>query len=515
MTESVPEFGRDDVRRLLEHLRSPHLLATDPAAALLCPEHATAPPSVAGEAVARRLTEAIDRLRPQAPTGRYEQLPYLVLKTVFVDGVKMVHATERLLLSRRQLTRECARALDILHRELVAPGPAASGTAAAYHAEAVPTIADFMPRPAVLAQLAETVGQDRLVNVHGPKGVGKTSLVAEFAAAAARRRPVFWQRFRAGTNNTWLSLSFELAEYLKAVGHPELADYLNSTLSGADPSIVSRLLLRDLRNEEALFVYDDFDCVQDDQRVAALLDEVAARVPSVSVITIGRSRPEAAGHLDFEVPPLSAAETHALLAHLGLRAKPEMAELIRDWTQGVTHLVRLAASWMRTVTVNEVSRGLEEFTQLDEVQSFLIDSVTDLLDQRDRIVLEAASIFRDQFSDGAAAYVAERTLGEVRDTSRRLVRYHVATRGRGGDVAFFHTSVRDFFYQHLDPAQARRLHERAGEWFAQRGNDAEAAYHRGRAATKEQPYPDARDGPGAGKPLVAARQRRSAPSRAS
>jgi len=511
MSESASAVSRDDVRRMLEHLRSPHLLATDPAAALLCPEHASAPPSVAGEAVARRLVEAIDRLRPAAPSGRYEQLPYLVLKTVFVDGVKMVHATERLLLSRRQLTRECARALDIVHRELVAPGRSASA-AAAYNAEPVPTIADFMPRPVALAQLAAVVGHDRLVNVHGPKGVGKTSLVAEFAAAAGRRRPVIWQRFRPGTNNTWLSVSFELAEYLKAGGHPELAEYLHRELGNADASLVSRLLLRDLGDADALFVFDDFDFGADDQRIVALLDEVAARVPSISIVTIGRSRPETSRHLDFEVPPLSTAETHALLSHLGLRTKPEMAELIRDWTQGVTHLVRLAASWMRTVTVSEVSRGLEEFTQLDEVQSFLIDSVTDLLDQRDRIVLEAASIFRDQFSDGAAAYVAERTLGEVRDTSRRLVRFHVATRGRGGDVAFFHTSVRDFFYQHLDPDKARRLHQRAAEWFTNRGNEAEAAYHQGRASVADQPYPDpdARDGPAA----APKRQRRSVPTRA-
>jgi ATP/maltotriose-dependent transcriptional regulator MalT len=489
MSELAPPVGRDDVRRLLEHLRSPHLLATDPAAPSLCPEHTGAPPSVVGEAMVRRLSEAIERLRPAAACGRDEQLPYLVLKTIFVAGVKMVHATERLLLSRRQLTRECARALDILHRELTARGPV-SATAAAYKAEPVPTIADFMPRPGVLAQLAETVGQDRLVNVHGPKGVGKTSLVAEYAAGVARSRPVIWQRFRPGTNNTWLSLSFELAEYLKAGGHGELADYLHSAFAAADASLVSRLLLRDLGDEDVLFVFDDFDCSEDDQRIAALLDEVAARVPSVSVITIGRSRPEGSRHLEFEVPPLSTSETHALLSHLGLRAKPEMAELIRDWTQGVTHLVRLAASWMRTVTVNEVSRGLEEFTQLDEVQSFLIDSVTDLLDQRDRLVLEAASVFRDQFSDAAAAYVAERTIGEVRDTSRRLVRYHVATRGRGGDVAFFHTSVRDFFYQHLDPQRAHRLHARAAEWFTKRGNDAEAAYHRTRGSIDAQPYPD-------------------------
>src|SRR5205823_2206857 len=149
-----------------------------------------------------------------------------------------------------------------------------------------------------------------------------------------------------------------------------------------------------------------------------------------------------------------------------------------------------------------------------EVQSFLIDSVTDLLDHRDRTVLEAASIFRDQFSDAAAAYVAGRTLGEVRDTSRRLVRYHVATRGRGGDVAFFHTSVRDFFYQHLDPEQARQLHLRAAEWFAKRSNDAEAAYHRGKATADEPPYPDGTDRTATATPTGSKPTRRSVATRA-
>jgi len=474
-------ISRADLRRLLDHLRSPHALAENPAAGQLCPEHREAAPSLLGAEVARTLTDAIERLRPLDDTHE-ERLPYLVLKTVFVDGIKMTQASDRLLLSRRQLTRECARALDLLHRELSAA--AVAPAVSAYTAEPVPTIAEFMARPDVLQRLSSEVeAGDGLVNVHGPKGIGKTSLVAEYAASVAQRRSVIWHRFRPGTNDTWRSLSFELAEFLKAQGQAELSDYLAESRDSADTSLVGRLLLRDLRDHDALFVFDDFHFAETDGLITSFLDEAATRLPSVAVITVGRHRPQDSTHPAFEVPPLSAGETHALLAHLGVRTKPAMAELIRDWTQGVTHLVRLAASWMKSASELNVSRGLDEFTQLDEVQDFLIDSVTEVLDRRDRVVLQAASVFRDRFTDSAVAYVAERTMGEVRDTSRQLVRCHIATRGRGGDVAFFHTSVREYFYVHLEATTAAKMHQRAAAWFESVGDPDESHYHRDRAAS--------------------------------
>ena len=116
------------------------------------------------------------------------------------------------------------------------------------------------------------------------------------------------------------------------------------------------------------------------------------------------------------------------------------------WTGGIPQLVQLAAPWLSTATPEEITGGIVTFTERDEVQAFLLDWLTGLMDSYDRDVLEAASIFRDQFTDAALAFVTGRTTGQVSDISRRLVRYHVALRGRGGDVAFVHGSIRDYVY---------------------------------------------------------------------
>jgi ATP/maltotriose-dependent transcriptional regulator MalT len=470
---------------MLNYLREPYRLGVDPAIGhILIATSNDVAPAAAGQLAAQRLIDAVERLRRPDDADRHERLPYLVLKTCFVDGVKMLAAADRLVLSRRQLTRECGRAVERLHGELVShvQRPAA---ARGYAGEPLPTIAQFMPRPHVTNELGARLGRASLVHVHGPKGVGKTSLVADYAANAARTRPVIWYRFRPGMNTSWSSLSFDVADYLKSRGHGEAAEYLGRTLGSADPALVARILIRDLRDEDSLFVFDDFHLAEDDPHIGGFLDEASSRLPTLSIIAIGRHRPDGPVENTYEVPPLNASETHALLGQLDVRVKPDMAELIRDWTQGVTHLVRLAASWIRTVTAAEVTKGLAAFTQLDEVQGFLLDSVTDLLDSRDRSILQAASVFRDRFTDESLAYVAERTVGEVRDTSRRLVRYHVASRGRLGDVAFFHASVREYIYAHLDDDTRHRMHARAAAWFELTGPESEAAWQRGRLPQAE------------------------------
>src|SRR4051812_12699231 len=234
------ELTRADVRRLLNHLREPYRLAADPAAAVLPGEPATGlAPSAIGAAVAKRMCDGIDRLRPAEDASRHEQLPYLVLKTCFVDGVKMLPAADRLVLSRRQLTRECANAVERLHAELCAPASSASG-AGSRVGEPIPIIAQFMARPHVTTELRDRLASSALVHVHGPKGIGKTSLVAELASASTASRPVVWHRFRPGMNTSWSSLSFDLAEYLKSRGFGECADYLARSLGTADAALVAR-----------------------------------------------------------------------------------------------------------------------------------------------------------------------------------------------------------------------------------------------------------------------------------
>jgi ATP/maltotriose-dependent transcriptional regulator MalT len=48
-------------------------------------------------------------------------------------------------------------------------------------------------------------------------------------------------------------------------------------------------------------------------------------------------------------------------------------------------------------------------------------------------------------------------------------------------VAFFHASIREYFYARLEPDRRGALHARAAEWYAKAGHARESGYHRERA----------------------------------
>lgn len=477
--------GEEDVRRWLSHLRQPDRLADPDIAALLRARGrlpAATSPIAIGQAGRDLLVQAIDRLKPAGNGPKQQELPYLVLKTCFVDGAKHVSAAERLGMSPRQLTRERARAIRLLHAELSAAATV-TATAGSYRPEPIPAIASFLPRPGVTRTLAEMLAQHRLVHVHGPKGIGKTSLVAELAAETARRTPVFWYRFRAGVNTSFGALSFELAEYLRAQGRSALAEYIDGALPAPDAGLVSRLAIRDLTEAAQLVVLDDCHVAEDDAAIFGFVEEAVTRLPELRVVTVGRHRDSALRvGTTYPLPSMTRIETQSLLAQLGVRTSPLMAESVHAWTEGLPHLVTLAASWLKSAGPDEVGEGIAALSQQQEVQDFLLAAISDLLDSADRAILDAASVFRDRFTDESLAYVSEQTPGTVQDTSRRLVRRHLASRSRAGDVAFFHASVREYFYARLSPERRRAIHARAAEWYAAEGNRGETSYHTRHAA---------------------------------
>jgi hypothetical protein len=474
---AVLSLSETDVRRWLSLLRQPDRLSDPDLAALLHARGrmpAATSPIAVGHAARDMLVQAIDRLRPDASGPKQQELPYLVLKTCFVDGAKHVSAAERLGISPRQLTRERARAIRLLYAELTAAA-AHQDEGPTYRPEPIPAIADFLDRPGVRRSLAEMLAAHHLVHVHGPKGIGKTSLVAELAAQTAQRTPVLWHRFRAGVSMTFGAFAFELGEYLRSRGRPALADYMGSALPAPDLGIVSRLAIRDLADGPQLLVLDDCHVASDDAGIGGFVEEATLRLPELRVVTVGRYREP--GGAAFPMPPMTRLETQALLAQLGVRTGPVMGETVHAWTEGLPHLVTLAASWLKAAGPDEVAEGISALTQQQAVQDFLLSAISDLLDSADRAILDAASVFRDRFTDASLAFVSEQTVGTVQDTSRRLVRRHLASRSRGGDVAFFHASVREYFYARLTPQRRREIHDRAAEWYATQGNTGESAHH--------------------------------------
>lgn len=484
------------VRLWLRLLRRPDQLAEEDEAAELVRLYGRMPepPSAmaVADAAAQIISEAIERLKPGDGTSRAAQLPYLVLTKCFVEGMKVWQAANQLGMSERSVTRERRRAIALLKAELEAglraevslPSLSRAPESREYHPEPIPAILGFLPRPAPMRALRSALAEHALLHVHGAPGSGKSSLVAELAHELHKTRPVLWYRFRAGVNDSLTALLFELGEYLQSNGSPALADFLENALPDPDLVLATRLLMRELTSAELLLVLDDFHTAERDVSLVGFLDEAARRLPRVQIVAISRRRsgeswPDAA----YAVPPLSRSEIREFLALLSVTSPPQMADNLHRWTRGIPHLVKLAAAWLKGASPEEVERGIDSFTELDEVQEFLLDNITGLMGAGDRMILGAASVFRDRFNDAALSFVAERTIGEVHDTSSRLVRAYVATRGRNGDVAFFHNSVRDFVYARLDAESRHVVHGRAAEWYRRNGATKESAWHERQART--------------------------------
>jgi hypothetical protein len=490
--------SRDALRRWLSLLDQPDRL-TDEALRRLLESHGRMPEATSslaiGRAAADLLTEKIEQLKPPAGAARELALPYLVLQTCFLEGSKLVQAAARLGMSARQLTRERARALEMLAAELSRATPPRISRPA-YSAEPIPAILGFVPRVKLAGSLAEQLAADRVVHVHGPRGIGKTSLVAELATEAQRKMPVLWYRFRVGVNDSLPALLFEIGEFLASAGRPAVADYIASALPNPDTTLAARLVVRELGSDEQLWVIDDYHLGEHDPSVRGFIEEAAARAAGLRVLSVGRHSDPSVGST-FLVPALTVAESRTLLTHLNVGAGGELVDSLHRWTEGVPQLIKFAATWLRHTGATGVSDWPStSLSEIDEVQEYLLDAITaEALDSEDRVVLNAASIFRDRFSDDALAYVAVRTRGAVQDTSRRLVRQHLATRSRAGDVAFFHATVRDYVYARLDADERSALHMRAASWFRQQGAASEASYHQRRAAEAEREtervaYPD-------------------------
>lgn len=439
-----------------------------------------------GRAGVALLTEVIERWNPTTTGNWRDQTPYQVLRARFVEGLAGRSAATKLGISTRQLTREASRAIELVRSELqtsLADLTTAEEEAAeelpGYRFEPIPAIAGFVARPALADMVGDALVSSHVVHIHGPAGIGKTSMLAELASTWALSRPVLWYHLRAGVNDTLAALLFEIGEHLRTLGRPKLAEVTAASLPRIDVSVVGRVAVSELAHHDGVLVLDDYHLAEADGSIEQFLDDLTTRLPTLELVTVGRYHgPRPARAHAVEMPPLTLAETAEILRALAATDDDSLVAQTHEWTGGIPQLVSLAAPWLTTASSEEITGGLTALSAHDSVQAFLLDWLTGLMDSYDRDVLEAASVFRGPFTDGALAALTERTLSQISDVCRRLVRYHIAARSRSDDVAFVHTSIRDYIYERLTAERRRQLHARAADWYDGRGNDREAAYHR-------------------------------------
>ena len=424
----------------------------------------------------------------------YQELRTLLLDELGVEPSAEVQAVER----------------DILQGELAnQPAPARRQRSASRRAATAPhSTTPLIGRVAELIDLQERAASQRLTTVTGPGGCGKTRLAAEVAHRMIGRFDLV----------AWVELN-GLAE--SANVEDAVAAALGAFRRQADGLL--DIVVEELVGTTTLLILDNCEHVLDG--AAKVIEHLLAACPDLTVLATSRERLMVSGESALNLPPLASASPLEL-ARSRFEKPSEAASLFIDRTgieipppadlaiieaicaqlDGIPLAIELAAPLAQVMTYGEIAgRLLDRFRLLSETHRVarpqhrtlraVVEWSHDLLEEPEREVFAAPSVFRGPFSLDAARDVTEavghdalvylpalvRKSVLLADTSGASSRYRVletlwvfAAEQLGADAAT-EAAVFDAFVLHF-AGQARRWarHQQTATvsaWLAELGPD--------------------------------------------
>ena len=344
-------------------------------------------------------------------------------------------------------------------------------------------LSTFVGRQQELADIKMLLPKTRLLTLLGPGGTGKTRLMLEAAEEVidAFSDGVWFVELATLTDPTLI------AERIAAVlnvqlqpGHrmeEELADYL--------------------RHKELLLLIDNVEHLI--RESAELAEYLLSRCPQLKILVTGREALFIGGEITLQIPSLSlpAKDENADLTDLraaeGIQLfvaraqdvrpdfdlKPEnaaaVAEIVRR-LDGIPLALELAAARLRMLTVEQIAERLNDRFRLltggrrtalprQQTLQALIDWSWNLLDEKERLLLQRLSVFSGGWSlEAAQAVAADERLDEydVFDNLEQLVNkslvivtYPAAGEARYGLLESIRQYGRDRLFE-SDEAEALR-----------------------------------------------------------
>jgi predicted ATPase/DNA-binding CsgD family transcriptional regulator len=460
-------FGRL-VRDALAHLYDPVALRAHPLNRRFGPEGAPGAGSGrAGEALRRRLLEAIDRLRPEGKAGEAAAgawRRHRLLELRYVEALDPPAVQAQLGIEKSQYYREHARALDavvdLLAQQLRLAGPVAEcdggrpGVGArdvpgerarpAAPARGGPAEGGAGPHHNLPRQLTSFVGRERelaavraalaahpLVTLTGPGGGGKTRLALRAAAAALGtdgapggalyRDGVWWVDLAPLADPALVAQAVVAALGLREPpGRPHLAT-----------------LTEHLRTRRLLLVLDN--CEHLVGACARLADALLRAAPGLRVLATSRESLSVPGESVYRVPPLAAPDPGDLppIERFGdydaVRLFVERARLTRpDFAltdqnaaavaqvcrrlDGIPLAIELAAARVRILAVEQIAARLDDRFRLlsggspaalprQQTLAAALDWSHDLLSEPERVLLRRLAVFAGGWTLEAAEQV--------------------------------------------------------------------------------------------------------------
>ncbi|MCD9625682.1 AfsR/SARP family transcriptional regulator [Rhabdothermincola salaria] len=355
-------------------------------------------------------------------------------------------------------------------------------------------VSSFVGRDELLGALAAQATHNRLLTLVGPGGVGKTRLVTELVHRIVDDFP----DGRPFCDLTPVDGAGVAAAVASAFGIEPRA--------GVAPA---ERIAEVVRREHALLVLDNCEHVLDE--VAGLVEDLVRSTEHLVVITTSRERLAVEGERIFAVDPLGVGgETSPAFELFVDRARAasstfELDEASRirvvrlcERLDGLPLAIELAASRLRSLTLEEITEGLESSTSVlrggrrtvprhRSLDAALTWSYR-LLDDDERDVLAAAASFLQPFDVADVAAVAERPTADVRDVLADLVERSLVHRV-GGRFSLLQV-VRLFVNERTeDRADLTRLSLRHANRVAER---AETANRVLRTALDDTPIADVR-----------------------
>jgi predicted ATPase len=335
--------------------------------------------------------------------------------------------------------------------------------------QAIGEVADLLARPGA-----------RLVTLTGPGGVGKTRL----AVAVAER-----QRGRLGGNIVFVSLAAvtDPGLVLPGIGRVVGADLARTPLD----AVAERL-----GDEQWLLVLDNLEQVVG---AAADLSRLLARCPGVVILATSRTVLGLRAEREYPVPPLpvaaaagpSSVPADELMAWPAVALFVDRAQAVRpDFAltqanaaavaeicarlEGLPLAIELAAARTRLLdpaallarlaaSLDVLSANAADLPGRQQTLRATVDWSVGLLDDAERSLLEAVSVFTDGWTIQAAARVADLTEDTALELSEALARHNLiyADGGPGSRLRMLDT-IRAFVAEHLaarpDADQIRRRH---------------------------------------------------------
>jgi tetratricopeptide (TPR) repeat protein len=327
-------------------------------------------------------------------------------------------------------------------------------------------------------QLAQLEANPRVMIVEGLPGIGKSSLLAQYASSAAQKQRVYWHTFRGVESLRWLANHF--AVFLAQAGDRHLLERFATTQEDAD---LLQAIIQGIDHEQTLIILDDVHAITE-TGIHAFLAEAIRNVRHARIIIAGRQRPrvdptiEGVNFLTLE--GLTDPEVLTFLEGKGVRLDPNFLPALHDEVGGHPLALNLIVE-----TAAQLKVPLE--TLLDRVpesnlQDWLLKEVYGSLSEDERRILSHASLFRTGFTLDALRALSKKNpeppLLKLR--ARQLIH---------SDAAEFqlHSIMRNFFYSLLEDKPA--LHAKVAEFLVSQGTlegRLEAMHHFLQAGRRER-----------------------------